>query len=176
MGVAPDISAALRKSRVFARAPKLTEAWEQVERWLELDSVWIPTPTDRHAEILGRLLAETSERADLVNDAHLAALAIEHGLTLCSADRDFSRFSGLRWENPLEQWTPSSADSGTFHHRNFSRRKRPFSSRRGFQRSPSFLTRAGTLSTRKSSIATPFSISFQVTGVETDARGLGRTE
>jgi len=89
--------------RVFARAPKLTEAWEQVERWLELDSVWIPTPTNRHAEILGRLLAETSERADLVNDAHLAALAIEHGLTLCSADRDFSRFSGLRWENPLEQ-------------------------------------------------------------------------
>jgi toxin-antitoxin system PIN domain toxin len=87
--------------RVFERPPSLTEAWKQVERWLELDSVWIPTPTDRHAEIFGRFLAETSERADLVNDVHLATLAVEHGLTLCSADRDFSRFSGLRWENPL---------------------------------------------------------------------------
>jgi predicted nucleic acid-binding protein len=46
-------------------------------------------------------MVERKLRADLVNDAHLAALAIEHGLTLCSADRDFSRFSGLRWENPL---------------------------------------------------------------------------
>ena len=47
----------------------------------------------------GLLLPERSPR--LVPDAHLAALAIEHGLLLCSADRDFSRFAGLRWENPL---------------------------------------------------------------------------
>ena len=89
--------------KIFGARSTVTAAWEQVERWLELDSVWIPTPTELHRQILSRLLAETSERADLVNDAHLAALAIEHGLTLCSADRDFSRFSGLRWENPLEQ-------------------------------------------------------------------------
>ena len=41
------------------------------------------------------------ERAHLVPDAHLAALAIEHGLVLCSADADFARFPGLRWHNPL---------------------------------------------------------------------------
>jgi predicted nucleic acid-binding protein len=60
-----------------------------------------PTATDQHAKVLGRLLAQASERSDLVADAHLAALAIEHGLTLYSADGDFARFSGLRWENPL---------------------------------------------------------------------------
>jgi toxin-antitoxin system PIN domain toxin len=87
--------------RVFERPPSLTRAWGQVERWLSLDSVWIPAATDRHATVLGRLLAQASERSDLVADAHLATLAIEHGLTLYSADGDFARFSGLRWENPL---------------------------------------------------------------------------
>jgi len=88
--------------RVFERSTTVTAAWAQAERWLELDSVWIPMPTGRHATVLKRLLAETSEQSDLVPDAHLAALAIEHGLTLCSADRGFARFSGLRWENPLD--------------------------------------------------------------------------
>jgi hypothetical protein len=88
--------------RVFERPPSLTEAWQQVEQWLEVDSVWIPVPTERHHQLFAQLLTQTSERSDLVPDAHLAALAIEHGLTLCSADRDFARFSGLRWENPLD--------------------------------------------------------------------------
>jgi uncharacterized protein len=88
--------------RVFERPPSLTEAWQQVERWLEVDSVWIPVPTERHHQLFAQLLTQTSERSDLVPDVHLAALAIEHGLTLCSADRDFARFSGLRWENPLD--------------------------------------------------------------------------
>jgi uncharacterized protein len=87
--------------RVFRRSTTVTAAWERVERWLELETVWIPTPTGRHPGILKRLLAETGEEGDLVPDAHLAALAIEHGLRLCSADRGFARFSGLRWENPL---------------------------------------------------------------------------
>ena len=60
--------------------------------------------------------------------------------------------------------------------KNFSNGNLPLGERRGFQRSPSFAKRAGALSTRKSSMATPFSISSQVTGVETVARGLGRTE
>jgi hypothetical protein len=89
--------------RVFERSTTVTAAWAQVERWLELESVWIPMPTGRHAAVLKRLLAETGEEGDLVPDTHLAALAIEHGLTLCSADRGFARFSGLRWENPLEK-------------------------------------------------------------------------
>jgi predicted nucleic acid-binding protein len=51
--------------------------------------------------VLGHLLRSGDISADLVQDAHLAALAMENGLTLCSADSDFARFPGLRWENPL---------------------------------------------------------------------------
>jgi predicted nucleic acid-binding protein len=55
----------------------------------------------RHRDILARLIADNRVRSDLVHHAHLAARAIEHGLTLCSADSDFARFRGLRWMNPL---------------------------------------------------------------------------
>jgi toxin-antitoxin system PIN domain toxin len=84
----------------------LHRAWAQVESWLALPQTWVPLPTDRHQEIVGGLLAGES-KPDLVNDAHLAALAIEHGLTLCSADRDFARFQDLRWENPLSVSSPT---------------------------------------------------------------------
>lgn len=87
--------------RIFERPERVTEAWRQVERWLGAACVWVPAPTDRHPELLGRLLAEAGERPDLVPDAHLAALAMEHGLELCSSDGDFARFTGLRWSNPL---------------------------------------------------------------------------
>jgi predicted nucleic acid-binding protein len=63
--------------------------------------VRIPVPTERHGEVLGPLLAKVS-RSNLVPDAHLAALAIKHGLILCSTDGDFARFPGLRWENPIQ--------------------------------------------------------------------------
>jgi hypothetical protein len=79
----------------------MTLAWGQITRWLECDVVWIPQPTERHAAVLGQLLALPGVRANLVHDADLAALAIEHGLTLCSTDGDFARFPALRWENPL---------------------------------------------------------------------------
>ena len=87
--------------RVFARPLTVAQAWTQVESWLAVPIVWIPQPTDRHKEVLARLVANETFRSNLVADAHLAALAIEHGLTLCSADGDFARFAGLRWENPL---------------------------------------------------------------------------
>jgi predicted nucleic acid-binding protein len=61
----------------------------------------VPQPTERHGEVLGGLLAQPGVRGNLVPDAHLAALAIEHGLTLCSIDADFGRFAGLKWHNPL---------------------------------------------------------------------------
>ena len=63
--------------------------------------MWVPLPTERHREALGPLLAISGGRANLVPDAHLAALAMEHGLILCSTDGDFARFPGLRWDNPL---------------------------------------------------------------------------
>jgi uncharacterized protein len=78
----------------------------RVESLLALPQTWIPLPTDRHQEILASLL-EGESKPDVVNDAHLAALAIEHGLTLCSADRDFARFQDLRWENPLRPRSPT---------------------------------------------------------------------
>ena len=79
----------------------MATALEFVEGWLEWDSVWIPEPTPRHREVISDLLRQVP-RSRLVPDAHLAALAIEHGLTLCSADADFKVFPGLRFHNPLE--------------------------------------------------------------------------
>lgn len=87
--------------RVFERPLTVEAAWGQVERWLGVPSAWIPVPTPRHAEVLGPLMKECVDRANLVPDAHMAALAIEHGLMLCSTDGDFARFPDLRWENPL---------------------------------------------------------------------------
>ena len=76
-------------------------AWAQVQEWLGSEAAWVPVPGDRHAEILGELLAAPLITSRLVGDAHLAALVIEHGLTLCSTDGDFAKFPRLKWENPL---------------------------------------------------------------------------
>ena len=77
------------------------EAWRFVTDWLAAGSAWIPLPTDRHAAVLGALVARYRPFGNLVPDAHLAALAIEHGLEVCSADTDFARFSEIHWRNPL---------------------------------------------------------------------------
>jgi hypothetical protein len=87
--------------RLFTRPLSMVEAWAQVEEWLVLPPVWIPLPTAQHSAQLGPLLQVSGAASNLVPDAHLAALAMEHDLTLCSSDRDFARFPGLRWENPL---------------------------------------------------------------------------
>ncbi|GGL35079.1 type II toxin-antitoxin system VapC family toxin [Planomonospora sp. ID91781] len=77
------------------------EAWGFVQDWLDAEAVWIPGPTARHAEVLRDLLVEGDLRGNLVTDAHLAALAIEHGVGVCSFDSDFARFPKLEWVNPL---------------------------------------------------------------------------
>ena len=87
--------------RIFGQPETVGKAWNQVEEWLNCPSVWIPRPTDRHREILGSLISELDIHSNLIPDAHLAALAIEHGLILCSTDGDFGRFTDLRWENPI---------------------------------------------------------------------------
>ena len=100
----PSLLAFLRlvtNPRLFDSPASITDAWEQVIAWLNCDPSWIPEPTERHSQILGDLLADAGVHANLVPDAHLAALAIEHGLILCSTDGDFGRFPGLRWQNPL---------------------------------------------------------------------------
>jgi len=87
--------------RIFERPMSAKDAWHRVEAWLECPAAWVPGPIEYHREILATLLPAIGSRPNLVPDAHLAAIAIEHGITLCSTDADFSRFPGLRWENPL---------------------------------------------------------------------------
>jgi len=86
---------------ILRRPVTPAEAWRQVRAWLARDVVWVPSPGEAHADILGRWLDQRFITSRLVPDAHLAALAVEHGLTLCSCDGDFARFPGLKWENPL---------------------------------------------------------------------------
>lgn len=76
------------------------EAWSFVERWLAAEVTWIPAATARTASILGSLVRTHGLTGNAVPDAQLAALAIEHGLTVCSADTDFARFGEVRWEDP----------------------------------------------------------------------------
>jgi toxin-antitoxin system PIN domain toxin len=73
-----------------------------VDEWLAQPVVTVAHPTHRHAVVLRELLEPLGTAGNLTSDAHLAALAIEHGAELCSADADFSRFAGLRWSNPLD--------------------------------------------------------------------------
>ena len=87
--------------RLFERPVSVADAWRQVDEWLACEPAWVPTPTPRHRAVLGTLLAATGVRAEHVPDAHLAALALEHGLAIASADTDFSRFPGIWLENPL---------------------------------------------------------------------------
>lgn len=87
--------------RLFGRPLRVGAAWDQVDEWLRHPRVWVPQPTEEHAGVLGELLAASRASANLVPDAHLAAIAIQHGLTLCSADSDFARFPGLKWLDPL---------------------------------------------------------------------------
>ena len=77
------------------------EATAIVDEWLEQPNVDVLAPGERHWGILRKLLPEAQARGPLVMDAHLAALAIEHGAMLATTDLDFSRFAGLRWLNPL---------------------------------------------------------------------------
>ena len=88
--------------RIFKQPLSVQQATAQVREWLALSNVWVPEATERHAELLAHLLTDVGAGGNLVTDAHLAALSIEHGLELCSTDRDFAKFTGLRWRNPLQ--------------------------------------------------------------------------
>ena len=87
--------------RVAAHPLSGAEAWGFVRRWLESGPVWIPPVTERTAAVLGRLVEQVPVTGNLVPDAQLAALAIEHGLVVMTADTDFERFPDVRWSDPL---------------------------------------------------------------------------
>ena len=87
--------------RVLLEPMAAGEAVEHCRERLAQPSTRIVTPGPTHLDILSNLVADPSISANLVTDAHLAALAIEHQATLHSNDSDFSRFSRLKWHNPV---------------------------------------------------------------------------
>ena len=84
------------RSGIFTRPLAIEDALAVVDAWLQHPRAHIITPTPRHAALLSALLLGAGASGNLVSDAHLAALAIEHGAELGTFDRDFSRFAGLR--------------------------------------------------------------------------------
>ena len=86
---------------LFLHALPVDTALDLVASWLDQPSVTIVHPGPRHLPVLRELLLPLGTGGNLTSDAHLAALAIEHGAEVCSADTDFARFKGLKWRNPL---------------------------------------------------------------------------
>ena len=87
--------------RVFEHPLSLEQALVRVQSWLDQPCTRIVRPTERHWTVFKQLLTDGQAVANLVTDAHLAALAIEHGCELASTDSDFARFPNLKWKNPL---------------------------------------------------------------------------
>jgi uncharacterized protein len=90
------------RPQLFANPLEPAEAFDVVEGWLAQPCSIDVHPTERHLFVLRGLMELLGTAGNLTTDAHLAALAIEHGGEVCSADIDFGRFRGLRWINPLE--------------------------------------------------------------------------
>ncbi|RDI75510.1 PIN domain-containing protein [Gaiella occulta] len=89
------------QSRIFSSPFTPGEAFDVVQGWLAQPCATTIAPGERHLLLVRELLEPHGTAGNLVSDAHLAALAIEHGAELCSADNDFARFPRLRWSNPL---------------------------------------------------------------------------
>ncbi len=88
--------------RAFENPLSISAAVGIVSEWLARPMVRIISPGTRHWEIFAELLLLSQSRGPLVMDAHLAALALEHGLVVYTNDRDFTRFPRLRTVNPLD--------------------------------------------------------------------------
>jgi uncharacterized protein len=100
----PTLNAFLRigtNARLHRRPLSLKEAIERVQSWIDQPCVRLIQPTEHHWPIFQRLLSEGKAVANLVADAHLAALALEHNCELQSTDSDFARFPELKWNNPI---------------------------------------------------------------------------
>lgn len=98
------ITAFLRIStntQVFSNSFSADEAFAVVENWLSAPNSRILVPGTRHLSLFGGLATTSRISGAMLMDAHLAALAIEHGATLATTDRDFRRFDGLKLIDPL---------------------------------------------------------------------------
>jgi len=101
----PVLSAFIRiatNTRLHQRPLTIKEAVNRVQSWMDQPCVRIIQPTEQHWHIFQRMLQDGNATANLVSDAHLAALAVEHNCELYSSDTDFARFSALNWRNPLK--------------------------------------------------------------------------
>ena len=87
--------------RVFEHPLSLEQALARVQSWLDQPCTRLVRPTERHWTVFKQVLTDGQAIANLVTDAHLAALAIEHGCELASTDSDFARFPKLKWRNPF---------------------------------------------------------------------------
>lgn len=87
--------------KVFEHPLALEQAIARVQSWLDQPCTRVVRPTDRHWTVFQEVLSDGRAVANLVTDAHLAALAIEHGCELASTDSDFALFAKLKWKNPL---------------------------------------------------------------------------
>ncbi|MDP9406311.1 MAG: type II toxin-antitoxin system VapC family toxin [Actinomycetota bacterium] len=85
---------------LFPQPLDVEQAVAVVRGWLQRPAALVVHPTPRHLDVLAALLSPLGSAANIVNDAHLAALATEHGATVVSFDRDFARFAGVRWRQP----------------------------------------------------------------------------
>lgn len=100
----PVLSAFIRiatNARLHQRPLTLREATERVQSWFNQSCVRMIQPTEAHWKIFQQTLRSGDAVGNLVTDAHLAALAMEHNCVLQSTDADFSRFRGLKWKNPI---------------------------------------------------------------------------
>ena len=86
---------------LFRHPLPVETAFDLVACWLDQTPANIVHPGPRHLPVLRELLRPLGTGGNLTSDAHLAAMAIEHGAELCSSDTDFARFQGLKWRNPL---------------------------------------------------------------------------
>jgi toxin-antitoxin system PIN domain toxin len=89
------------RAGVFQHPLTVESAFALVDDWLRQPVVVTLEPGPHHLRLLRDLAFALGLAGNLTSDAHLAALAIEHGAELCSCDADFARFPGLHWRNPL---------------------------------------------------------------------------
>lgn len=100
----PVLTAFIRiatNARLHRRPLTLKEAIERVQSWLDQPCVQLIHPTENHWRLFQQMLRAGNATANLVSDAHLAALALERNCLLCSTDTDFARFRGVKWKNPI---------------------------------------------------------------------------
>jgi toxin-antitoxin system PIN domain toxin len=89
-------------ARVFENPLTVTQCINRVQSWLDQPCVRLIQPTERHWPVFQKMLADGQAVGNLVTDAHLAALAVQHGCVMMSTDADFARFPLVKWKNPLK--------------------------------------------------------------------------